>query len=128
MPEKTVTRTQAKELVKQFKIGVAIDLTQALQRRCPVKTGRLKNSIKWRIKGKVIEIYMPMYGYWLDVGTLPHIIEAKDAQALHWKDGKKDRFAKSVQHPGTDPMPWIRETLRIDLPKIIQANLQRTFK
>jgi len=128
MPEITLTRKEAKELVKKFKIGVAMDLVQALQKRCPVDTGNLKNRTKYRIKGKVIEIYMPMYGYFVDVGTLPHIIEPKNAKALKFKSGGKTVFAKSVRHPGTAPNPWIRETLRFELPKIIKTNLLRYFK
>jgi len=42
--------------------------------------------------------------------TAPHIIEAKNAKALHWKSGGKDFFAKKVNHPGTAPNPFIRRT------------------
>jgi len=40
--------------------------------------------------------------------TRPHVIKPVSAKALHWKSGGKDFFAKSVNHPGTNPQPYFR--------------------
>lgn len=40
----------------------------------------------------------------VDLGTKPHIIRAKNAKMLHWVDASgKDFFAKEVHHPGNKP-------------------------
>lgn len=46
---------------------------------------------------------------WVTGGTAPHIIEASSARALHFTIGGADFFAKSVQHPGTAPNPFLEQ-------------------
>lgn len=40
---------------------------------------------------------------WLDEGTKPHVIEAKNAKALRFEIGGQVLFRKRVNHPGTKP-------------------------
>ena len=76
---------------------------------------------------KQYHISMVGYAVYVEFGTPPHIIRPKNGKALHWKSGGKNVFAKSVQHPGTRPQPFIRTTMRLDLPKIAMANARRHF-
>lgn len=48
----------------------------------------------------------------VEFGTGPHTIEAKDAQALHFQWKGEEIFVKSVQHPGTEPQPFLRPAAR----------------
>lgn len=123
MPEVQVTRAEFKRRWANFKEGVATDFVAALQARAPVDTARLRNSIKFKVVGNEIIISMVGYAVYVEFGTPPHLIRPKNAKALHWKSGKKDVFAKVVHHPGTRPNPFIRTTLRLDLPKIIKKNI-----
>lgn len=44
----------------------------------------------------------------LEDGTKPHRIEAKNAKALRWEgEGGVVHFARAVNHPGTKPMPFM---------------------
>ena len=116
--------------------GIGTDLIVELKRNCPVDTGRLKNSIKKNVKGNIILISMMDYALYVEFGTAPHIIRPVNAKALHWKQrgtGPRggatvdDVFAKVVYHPGTAPQPFIRNTLRTQLGRIIKNNLVRQY-
>lgn len=131
MVEVEMTRKQLKQWWRRIRVGIANDLRNELVRACPVDTGRLKGSIKYRVKGNVVEIYMVGYALYVEFGTPPHIIRPKNKKALRWNPdrGRKapatnDIFAKEVHHPGTMPQPFIRNTLRTKLKGIIQRNMK----
>lgn len=46
----------------------------------------------------------------LELGTRPHVIEAKNAQALHWPGARHP--VRRVQHPGTPALHILRRALR----------------
>lgn len=48
----------------------------------------------------------------VEFGTDPHVIEAKDAEALHFEWKGQEIFVQSVQHPGTEPQPYMRPAAR----------------
>ena len=108
---------------RKFRYALANDIVTELSRGAPVDTGNLKLGISQRIKGNVIEIFMPDYALYVEFGTAPHIIRPKNAKALHWKSGGNDIFAKVVHHPGTRPQPFIRPVLR-NLGRLVQKNLK----
>lgn len=117
--------------MKKFKESVVNDIVIELQKRAPVDTANLRNNIIARKTGNGWEISMPYYAEFVEFGTPPHVITAKSAKALHWKSDKvnskgnkhkTDAFAKSVNHPGTRPQPFIRYTLR-NMGEIIRRNL-----
>ena len=95
------------------------EIVNELVKACPVDTGRLKNSIQFRIDGEDIIISMANYGENVEFGTPPHIIKPKFKKVLKWKKGGKEFFAKEVKHPGTRPQPFIRHTLHTKLSDII---------
>jgi len=110
-----------------FLNAVSLDINAALVRKAPVDTGRLKNSVKWEVnyKDSSIDFYMVDYASDVEFGTKPHVIVPKNKKALHWKSGGKDVFAKKVNHPGTRPQPFIRNTFYHDLPNILEKNAKR---
>lgn len=48
----------------------------------------------------------------VEFGTDPHVIEASDAEALHFEWKGQEIFVTSVQHPGTEPQPYMRPAAR----------------
>jgi hypothetical protein len=107
--------------------GVANDFMNELVETAPVDTGNLKNQIDLKLLKNGGIISLPYYGYILDQGCAPHIIEARNAKSLHFKMNGKDVFVKSVHHPGTRPTFWIRNPLQSKLPSIIRQNFRRQF-
>lgn len=47
------------------------------------------------------------YGEYVHDGTPPHKIRPRDRKKLRWVDGGAFVFAGEVNHPGTDPDPFI---------------------
>ena len=108
-----------------FLEGVANDMRNVLVRTCPVDKGRLKTSIKVKVKDGVLTFYMVDYAVYVEFGTKPHIIKPKTKKSLAWKDGNRKVFAKSVQHPGTRPQPFIRNAFYHKLAAIVAENAER---
>jgi hypothetical protein len=78
------------------------------------QTGALTSSIGARVEAKspsgtsgVLEATAP-YASYVEEGTDAHEIEAGAGGTLAWQDGGGTHFAKRVQHPGTQPMPFIQ--------------------
>ncbi len=128
------------ELLDRALFNIARRLQNELVIKCPVDTGRLRNSIKVKPQGKGLLISMADYGRMVEFGTPPHIINAKSKEALHWhqEKGKTQHghphssslkkgasFAKSVKHPGTRPNPFIRNTIQNKLRLIIAQEIMK---
>ena len=96
---------------------------------CPVDKGFLRWSIKVRPASNGIGLIIRMleYGKYVEFGTPPHVIKPKDKQALKFKSGKKIIFSKKVNHPGTRPNPFIRNTIQEKLGKIIGEEINRNI-
>ena len=72
----------------------------------------------WDVVSSVdeIKIVNPEYGEivtYLEYGTNPHIIRAKNKKSLRWQVGPGDKFAfaKSVKHPGIKARKFIHNVL-----------------
>ena len=104
----SVAETQAYALATYF-------LT-VIRAKTPRKTGKtsaswtihyhkVKDAIVWEISpdGRENEVM------WLEFGTKPHVIEARDG-ALKFEIGGETVFAKTVFHPGTKPLGFVRLT------------------
>ena len=95
----------------------------------PVRSGRLRDDLEGvvtRSKTEPIKVrarsQQELLG-WIVRGTPPHIIEASPGSALHWTEGGVDFFAKSVQHPGTQPNDFLSraaDNARDDMEAIMQ--------
>jgi hypothetical protein len=59
-------------------------------------------------------------GY-LQHGTRPHRIEARNAKALRFEMGGGIVFAKSVMHPGTAPTEWLERAGQLSLNPVERA-------
>lgn len=105
---------------------------EALKQAAPVGqgpgAGRLRDSI--RDVHEVTEASatitysadVPYAGYVLG-GTQPHVIQPRNAQALHWTGPGGSVFAKIVHHPGTRPDDFPTRALT-PLMAIIQERLE----
>lgn len=80
----------------------------------PVRTGNLGRTI-----GELPQTYRPFrvsggveatadYAAAVHEGSRPHIIRARNAQALHFFWNGREIFRKSVFHPGTRSRPFLR--------------------
>lgn len=102
--------------------GIGNDFVNELVRTAPVDTGFLRNSIRYEVSRRGVDIIMPEYGFFLEFGTKPHIIRVKDKKVL--SDGKHF-FGKEVMHPGTEPQPFIRAAINTKLRDIVYKNIKR---
>lgn len=97
----------------------ARDLTRKIateaRHRVPVRTGNLGRSIRedpitfagpFRVDTGVTA--HADYAAAVELGTRPHVIRARNADALHFQMGGRDIFAREVHHPGTRPRPFLR--------------------
>jgi HK97 gp10 family phage protein len=82
----------------------------------PVKTGQLRASIGFELtpdgESALIFATAPYAGFVHD-GTKPHVIEARNAQALRFV-GRSGQYVyrRRVNHPGTSPRPFLERALR----------------
>lgn len=110
---------------------------EAAKQGVPVRTGRLRSSlgISTRARGRVVSASVrsrDFIGKFVEFGTRAHLISAQeDAKPINWRrtarEGRIVRvsmrtinravlrignwFAKSVQHPGARPRPFLRPAL-----------------
>jgi hypothetical protein len=105
-------RQRFQEEVDDFidrKIARAVE--EEMLRLCPVRTGRLKSTI--RRKRNRIWVGGRNADYWwaLEYGTKPHIIRPKEKKALWWPGAEHPVLL--VRHPGTPARPFIRPALYV---------------
>jgi hypothetical protein len=55
---------------------------------------------------------------YMNAGTQPHLIRARNARALRFEAGGSTRFARSVRHPGTRPLRFFERGARQARPQI----------
>lgn len=53
------------------------------------------------------------YAFWLHEGTPPHVIRPRSKSTLRFYSGRAGGFvfARSVNHPGTKPLPYLTQPL-----------------
>jgi Bacteriophage HK97-gp10, putative tail-component len=79
-----------------------------------VDTGRLRASITHRLVVDANGLYAEVgsnvsYAAFVEYGTRPHRITARNRRALYWKGAEYPVFA--VNHPGSKPYPFLRPAL-----------------
>ncbi len=85
------------------------------QLTAPVKSGDYKRAFRMtrtRIRGlaAVQIINDDPKAAWIEHGTRPHVIEARNAAALFWEGARHP--VRRVNHPGTPAMHILRNALR----------------
>ena len=72
------------------------------------RTGQLEQSIGVRyLTGGMAEVYAnAAYAGYVEHGTRPHVITAKQGKALKFAGGGGFVFRRSVNHPGSRPFPY----------------------
>lgn len=77
---------------------------------CPVDTGVLKDSIEHEVDGMTARIGSNVsYALYVEEGTSPHIIRAKNGGALFWPGAAHP--VAVVHHPGTRAEPYLKPAL-----------------
>ena len=103
-----------------------IPLAKAL---APKKTGALVASIDVipSEPPNILLVAHKFYAPFLEFGTRPHNIEARNAKALHWQKGGQDFFAKKVHNPGIPPgkFSFLGPALQEGVEKIVNAIEER---
>ena len=75
------------------------------------RTGETRGSIRARVSGNGLSARVSVAGAakFLEGGTRPHVIRAKNTQALRFMVQGVVVFRRSVNHPGTKPRPFVAE-------------------
>jgi len=98
----------------------AILLEWESKKEAPIKTGKLRKSISYKVFTDHAEIYTPLsYSIFVHEWTKPHIILPRFKKALHWSNNWKERFTKSVKNPGFKWNPFFRKALENNENKIV---------
>jgi HK97 gp10 family phage protein len=119
LPDKIAKRILARSVYA----GAAV-VRKAAREKCPVKTGKLRKSIKIkkrRSKDRREVVYSvfvgEFYGRMVEYGTQSHRIKAKKGKVM----GKDGRFGSEVDHPGGSAKPFLRPAFDSSTHQIIEA-------
>lgn len=88
-------------------------------------SGRLRDSIRYEratTPGGITITWTANvpYARFVTSGTAPHLIRPRAARALHWQAAGGGRFARLVNHPGTQANPFAEHALERLLPDVQQ--------
>jgi hypothetical protein len=103
-----------------------------VRQEAPVKRGDLRRSVHQRSSGLEGEVTVGApYAVFVASGTQPHIIVPMRVEALRFEVGGEVVFTKRVQHPGTQPNPFVKRAtdrlLRV-IPEIFDRIWKRSVK
>ena len=80
--------------------------------RVPVDSGNLRQSLGIKVEGDRVLIgpdaVQAPYGVYVEFGTKPHKITAKNGKALAFKMNGQNVVVRSVNHPGTRAQPFVQ--------------------
>jgi hypothetical protein len=92
---------------------------EGAKRRVPVRTGKLKQSIRVRHNSmKRTTVGAMYYGIFIEKGTKAHSIKPKKARSLVFQGRHGTIFAKKVNHPRVGARPFAAPAAR----EALQAN------
>lgn len=102
------------------------------KRRAPVDTGNLRASIGYqRIEPGRYVVGTPVeYAEYVEKGTSSHTITPDGEFLVFEGEGGGTVFTRSVEHPGTDPNPFLRPSLlehKSDLASDIEEAIAELF-
>jgi hypothetical protein len=102
-------------------------MAQEFAQSAPKDTGNLARSFPGtlQVKEDVISYTLPEYAKFVEFGTRPHIILPKNKTSLKFKvAGGQEILTKRVEHPGTRPNPFIRDTFN----RKAEDNIKKSIK
>ena len=107
-------KARLRAVSKSFKpIGKkwADETVKAARPKVPVKTGKLRASIRRKSATmKRAQVGMWYTGYFIDKGTVPHTIKAKNAKRLIFQGRHGTVFARQVHQRGIKARPFRRRS------------------
>ena len=110
-----IDKESFKEAMEVAMEGIAFDMQRELQLVAPVDTGEMRRRIGFRVENEEIVFDFIEYTKFVEFGVLPHV--------------RVSEKGNTFRHPGQAPQPFIRNTFRRKLMKIIKKNIARqTFK
>lgn len=92
----------------------AIEIHGGVGEEAPVRSGRLAGGFDLRPLSALSWAVFTLVSYakWVALGTLPHIIEPKNATVLRFQAGGEVVFATRVKHPGTPANLFLQRAIQ----------------
>lgn len=108
-------------------------ISQDAQRRAPVDTGDLQQSIHTDRTGPLTHrvVASADHARPVEYGTAPHPITPNDAEALRFVIDGEVIYSSHVDHPGTSKQPYLRPALesnRSTLRQTIRRAIRRALR
>jgi hypothetical protein len=103
---------------------VSPEIEESIKNEAPKRTGALKDSITHRksfgFSGVAVEYGSRLpYASYVEEGTPPHIIRARNVKNLRFQGRSGDIvYAPYVNHPGTRPNPFSQRAVERILPEL----------
>lgn len=102
--------------------GFAERVVEAARSKAPKRSGYLASQISSVVEGDSAAIYAKApYSAYVEFGTRPHLILPKRAKALRFEVDGEVVFARRVQHPGTQPQPYLFPAVYEAIPELIEG-------
>mgnify|MGYP003134168477 FL=1 len=127
--DQNIVQWATEEILLPGQIDIANSVSQRASEALSIeKTGFMKVDLKWDFRN---EEGAPIH-FFLEYGTRPHEIRAKGrdnggADALHWTGPSgENRFAKVVQHPGTQSRELISQIKEERIPDLRRRIIDET--
>ena len=127
--DQNIVQWATEEILLPGQIDIANSISQRASEALSIeKTGFMKVDLKWDFRN---EEGAPIH-FFLEYGTRPHEIRAKGrdnggADALHWTGPSgENRFAKVVQHPGTQSRELISQIKEERIPDLRRRIIDET--
>jgi hypothetical protein len=118
-------RSNFEQIPKRYKDKLNLimdDVLRVLIVSTPVKTGRLRNSIRLNkaIQGNSIGFTISAlpYFFYLDKGTKDHMIKPRKKKVLHWVESDENRFSKGHEVKGIKAMHLIKKAKDLVLKQL----------
>lgn len=131
--------------VRKYVIEVHREIAMALVAATPMDSGQMQKSwfagrntyptgtpgngglqaLQWvasqmKVGDNIIMANLAPYAWFVEYGTAAHVIEPRNASVLRWiGDDGRPAYAMRVNHPGTRPAFFIRDTL-MRMPEFTQ--------
>ena len=127
--DQNIVQWATEEILLPGQIDIANSVSQRASEALSIeKTGFMKVDLKWDFRS---EEGAPIH-FFLEYGTRPHEIRAKGkenggADALHWTGPSgESRYAKVVQHPGTQSRELISQIKEERIPDLRRRIIDET--